>query len=91
MRTEEYASYRQQVQFNLSRPHSTYDHRRTCAVIGCRSKEDMFYGPLCKRHGKDPEIVKMMMRWLKKYYPTVRPYFRRSILRTFRGYLPSSS
>ena len=66
MRTDEYASYRKDIRFNLSRPHSTIDHRRTCAVIGCTSKEHDSTSPLCRRHGKNKKMRRALDREYEK-------------------------
>ena len=43
------------MKFSMNRPHSSYDHRRTCAVIGCKSKE--YQGGLCRSHAADGQVV----------------------------------
>lgn len=45
-----------EIRLNLSRPHARTDHRRVCAVIGCRKHETPYTAPFCWIHDKAPEV-----------------------------------
>ncbi len=50
---------------NFSRPHSSYDHRRTCAVIGCTGKD--IDGVFCRFHAHDIETQREARRIMEMY------------------------
>lgn len=43
-----------EIRLNLSRPHSKIDHRRGCAVVGCKRREHIYTKPFCRQCAENP-------------------------------------